>query len=82
MSGCRDLAPSVGLRKWFGHDAKRWDVFQQHYRNELDAEEVRERIRHLLSDADGRTITLVYGADEEHNQAIVLRNVLSNGNEG
>ncbi|EIM93799.1 uroporphyrin-III C-methyltransferase [Paraburkholderia hospita] len=74
----RDLAPSVGLRKWFGHDAKRWDVFQQRYRNELDTEQMRDRVRHLLAEADGRKITLVYGAkDEEHNQAIVLQDVLS-----
>jgi uncharacterized protein YeaO (DUF488 family) len=78
----RDLAPSVGLRKWFGHDEKRWDVFQQRYRNELDSEEMRACIRRLLSDADGRAITLVYGAkDEDHNQAIVLQNVLSNWKE-
>ncbi|BFG79919.1 DUF488 family protein [Paraburkholderia terrae] len=74
----RDLAPSVGLRKWFGHDAKRWDVFQQRYRNELDTEQMRDRVRHLFAEADGRKITLVYGAkDEEHNQAIVLQDVLS-----
>lgn len=74
----RDLAPSTVLRKWFGHDPKRWEVFQQRYRNELDTEEMQELLRHLLAEAAGRSITLVYGAkDEEHNQAIVLRDVLS-----
>lgn len=73
----RDLAPSVGLRKWFGHAPKRWDIFQQRYRSELDTEEMQERMRYLLAETDGRSITLVYGAkDEEHNQAVVLRDVL------
>ncbi len=79
----RDLAPSADLRKWFGHDPKRWEVFQQRYRSELDAEEKREQMRCLLSEADDRIITLIYGAkDEEHNQAIVLRDVLSHLYEG
>ena len=77
----RDLATGTELRKWFGHDPKRWDAFQQRYRSELESEEMQERMRHLLGEADGRTITLVYGAkDEEHNQAIVLQSVLSNLN--
>jgi uncharacterized protein YeaO (DUF488 family) len=34
-------------------------------------------MQQLMSDAAGHRITLVYGAkDEEHNQAIVLRDVL------
>ena len=79
----RDLAPGTELRKWFGHDPKRWNVFQQRYRSELASEDMQERMRHLLAQANGRTITLVYGAkDEEHNQAIVLQDVLSKLNEG
>ncbi|MET3229326.1 UNVERIFIED_ORG: uncharacterized protein YeaO (DUF488 family) [Burkholderia sp. 1263] len=74
----RDIAPSAALCEWFGHKPERWEVFQQRYRHELDAEELRERMRSLLVDAKGQPITLVYGAkDEEHNQAIVLRDVLA-----
>ncbi|CAB3806461.1 DUF488 domain-containing protein [Paraburkholderia fynbosensis] len=73
----RELAPSSALREWFGHDPKRWSVFQQRYRDELGSDEMCERMRQLLSDSAGQQITLVYGAkDEEHNQAIVLRDVL------
>ena len=25
----RDVAPSTDLRKWFGHDPKKWQVFQE-----------------------------------------------------
>lgn len=72
-----DIAPSAALREWFGHKPERWEVFQQRYRHELDAEEQQQRMRRLLADAKGRPITLVYGAkDEEHNQAVVLRDVL------
>ncbi|TCG02750.1 hypothetical protein BZM27_53530 [Paraburkholderia steynii] len=74
----RDLAPSAELRKWFGHDPKRWAAFQQRYRNELESDEMRERMQQLLSDSGGQQVTLIYGAkDKEHNQAVVLRTVLS-----
>jgi uncharacterized protein YeaO (DUF488 family) len=74
----RDVAPSAALRKWFGHEPIRWEAFQQRYRLELDAEEQQQRMRSLLAEAKGQPITLVYGAkDEEYNQAIVLRDVLS-----
>lgn len=74
----RDLAPSTDLRKWFGHDPQRWQAFQQRYRSELDTEEQQQRLACLLAEAAGRPLTLVYGAkDEQHKQAIVLRDVLS-----
>jgi uncharacterized protein YeaO (DUF488 family) len=73
----RDLAPSTELRKWFGHDPARWTEFQQRYRAELEDHGIQERIRELLSDSRGEAITLIYGArDEQHNHAIVLRDVL------
>jgi uncharacterized protein YeaO (DUF488 family) len=71
----KDIAPSTELREWFGHDPKRWAEFQRRYKAELrqHAEEL-DRIRAL---ARKQTVTLVYGArDEEHNDAVVLREVL------
>lgn len=74
----RDLAPSSELRKWFGHDPKRGQVFQQRYRCELEADEKREQMCCLLAEVRDRTITLIFGAkDTEHNQALVLRDLLS-----
>ena len=32
----KDIAPSNSLRKWFGHDEKKWDDFKRRYFNELD----------------------------------------------
>lgn len=31
----KDLAPSDRLRKWFGHDPRRWAEFRRRYREEL-----------------------------------------------
>lgn len=71
----KDIAPSTELRQWFGHDAARWTEFQQRYRTEL--RQHREELDHIRALAKSRTVTLVYGArDEEHNDAIVLRDVL------
>ena len=33
----RDVAPSDELRRWFGHDATRWNEFRTRYRRELEA---------------------------------------------
>lgn len=73
----RDLAPSTQLRKWFGHDPERWAEFRKRYVAELRHAGVLERVRELAALAKRGKVTLVYGArDEEHNQAIVLRDYL------
>jgi uncharacterized protein YeaO (DUF488 family) len=33
----KDAAPSIGLRKWFGHDPARRDPFERRFFAELDA---------------------------------------------
>lgn len=76
----REIAPSTELRKWFGHDAKRWPEFRQRYVEELQATEPRRRMQQLLAAAGSGPLTLVYGAkDTEHNQAVVLQAVLTSG---
>lgn len=71
----KDIAPSAGLRQWFGHDPARWTEFQRRYRAELGQHgESLERIRAM---AKKQTVTLVYSArDEAHNDAVVLKDVL------
>ncbi|MFN8473818.1 MAG: DUF488 domain-containing protein [Anaerolineae bacterium] len=70
----KDVAPSTELRKWFGHDPARWDEFRRRYEAELAGN---ERLAELAEKARAADITLVYGArDTEHNQAVVLREVL------
>lgn len=71
----KELAPSTELRKWFGHDPARWAEFRQRYAAELREQgEALDRLRGL---AEKGPVTLVYAAhDEEHNDAVVLRDVL------
>lgn len=71
----KEIAPSTGLRQWFGHEPTRWPEFQRRYRAELAGhQQALNQIRALA--LKGR-VTLVYGArDEVHNDAVVLRQVL------
>jgi uncharacterized protein YeaO (DUF488 family) len=71
----KDVGPSTALRQWFGHDPKRWDEFRRRYFQELeknvDACKPIERAA-----ARGR-VTLVYSShDEEHNNAVALKEFL------
>jgi uncharacterized protein YeaO (DUF488 family) len=71
----RELAPSTGLRKWFGHDPDRWEAFRRRYAREI--REHAEDLARLRSLARNSPITLVYAArDEVHNDAVVLRDVV------
>lgn len=74
----RTLSPSTQLRKWFGHDPSRFEEFRTRYVEELRGQ--RDRLAELRTLARQGTLTLVYAAkDAEHNQAIVLAEVLRNG---
>jgi uncharacterized protein YeaO (DUF488 family) len=71
----KDVAPSDALRKWFGHKPERWVGFRSKYRKELAKN--KDALSVLRNAIRGRTVTLLYGArDEEHNQAVVLADVL------
>jgi uncharacterized protein YeaO (DUF488 family) len=71
----KEVAPTTALRKWFGHDPDKWNEFQARYLKELAAkQELVDRLRDLCEKS---TVTLLYGArDEEHNEAIVLKDFL------
>jgi uncharacterized protein YeaO (DUF488 family) len=72
----KEIAPSDGLRKWFGHDPERWEGFAQRYRKEL------EGMPDLLAELrragkEHATVTLLFGAkDEARNDAVVLLDAL------
>ncbi len=71
----RDVAPSDSLRKWFNHDISKWSEFENRYRGELANNEA--AILELMQKAAQRHLTLLYGArDEQHNQAVVLRDFI------
>lgn len=72
----KDVAPSDGLRRWFGHDPAKWEEFQRRYRAELD--ENPNAWKQLLDVARQGSVTLLYSArDTEHNNAIVLKDYLA-----
>jgi uncharacterized protein YeaO (DUF488 family) len=74
----RELAPSTELRQWFGHDPSRFDEFRRRYVEELRRE--RPRLARLRRRARDGTLTLVYAArDPDHNDAVVLAEVLRRG---
>ena len=71
----RDIAPSAGLRKWYGHDRARWPEFRARYVAEL--REHGPELEALRELARGGRLTLVFAArDAEHSSAAVLRQVL------
>ena len=71
----KGIAPSAGLRNWFGHDPARWAVFRSRYAKEVRANA--EQLARLRALAREGPITLVYSArDERHNDAVVLRALL------
>ncbi|MGH7904099.1 MAG: DUF488 domain-containing protein [Candidatus Dormibacteraceae bacterium] len=73
----REVAPSAELRGWFGHRSERWEEFERRYREELREPERAERLRELEAMARAGPLTLLFGAaDEQRNQAVVLRRVL------
>ncbi|HDP88564.1 MAG TPA: DUF488 family protein [Thioalkalivibrio sp.] len=74
----KGIAPSDGLRRWYGHDPQRWDEFRRRYAAELDhAGEALDQLRDWT--AQGR-VTLVYAArDERRNNAVALREYLQQG---
>lgn len=71
----KDAAPSDALRRWYGHQPRRWESFAAKYRAELAQ---RPDLLRLLDELRRRgRITLLYGArDTARNNAVVLREVL------
>jgi uncharacterized protein YeaO (DUF488 family) len=74
----RELPPSAKLREWFAHEPSRFEEFRRRYIEELRGQ--RPRLTELRRRARSGTLTLVYAArDTEHNDAVVLAQVLRRG---
>ncbi|HEY3992011.1 MAG TPA: DUF488 family protein [Ktedonobacteraceae bacterium] len=73
----KEIAPSDELRRWFGHDPAKFAEFRQRYEAELASETAQKALEQIRTLAkEGRT-TLVFAAhDQEHSNAVVLRDVL------
>ena len=73
-----ELPPSTELRQWFGHEPGRFEEFRRRYIEELRGQ--RPRLAELRRRARDGTLTLVYSArDTQHNDAVVLAEVLRRG---
>src|SRR5689334_18547278 len=73
----KDIAPSPRLRTWYGHKVEKWPEFVERYRLELAAPGNVEPLKRLAQLGRKGKLTLLFAArDDEHNSALVLRDVL------
>lgn len=72
----KDVAPSTELREWFHADPRNeWTEFEKRYREELASNPAFGTLKETLKDKP--KVTLLYSShDTEHNNAIVLRDML------
>lgn len=69
----KDVAPSTELRKWYGHDAARFEEFTRRYDAELAEPERAAALDHLRELAREGTVTLLTATkDIDRSQAAVL----------
>jgi uncharacterized protein YeaO (DUF488 family) len=74
----RGVAPSQELRKWFHLHPEGWTMFRRRYLKELALPDASSDLDNLYRLAGKYRITLLFASkDEEHNNAIVLRDLLN-----
>lgn len=71
----KDVGPSTELRQWFGHDPERFDEFARRYRDELRDSVAFAALMQEVR-AHQRVVLLYSAKDTEHNQAVVLADLL------
>jgi uncharacterized protein YeaO (DUF488 family) len=77
-SWLRDLAPSDELRKWFHAHTDEWSAFRKRYLKELASPNASNSLEELYAIVAKRKTTLLFASkDEEHNNAVVLRDLLN-----
>jgi len=74
----KEISPSSELRKWFGHEPKKFRSFRTKYLKELKNPEAQDKLKELRKQGRKENVTLLYGArDEEHNHAVILKEALA-----
>lgn len=74
----KEVAPSNELRKWFGHDPEKFAEFRRRYETELQSTEGQQALNKLREMAQQGQLTLLFAAhDTEHNNAVVIRDLLT-----
>ena len=77
----KDVAPSTGLRKWYGHDPAKFEEFRRRYAVELAGAAQRAALGKLRQ-VSGPLTLLTATKDVEHSQAAVLAQLLRAEPEG
>ena len=72
------VAPSTELRKWYSHEAARFDKFAARYAAELETEDGAAALAELRDVLRGGTVTLVTAArDLDRSHVAILTRLLS-----
>lgn len=73
----KDATPSTELRRWYGHDPKRFPEFSRRYRAELALPPGADVVSKLREASKARRVVLLTATrDVEHSGATVLRDVI------
>ena len=75
---CKDVAPSTELRKWYGHDPRRFEEFRRRYEAELRQPGPAQALEQLKDLARHGQVTLLTATkDPSTSEAAVLAELLS-----
>jgi uncharacterized protein YeaO (DUF488 family) len=73
----KEIAPSAGLRKWYGHQKEKWPEFRQRYLAELQKPPASDLLQDLIRRARKGKVTIVIGArDAEHANGTVIAGLI------
>ena len=74
----KDVAPSDGLRRWYGHEPEKFAEFARRYRAELADSPAKDGIARLRATSKKKHVVLLTATrDVEHSGAAVLHDVLA-----
>jgi uncharacterized protein YeaO (DUF488 family) len=75
---CKDVAPSTGLRNWYGHDPTLFGEFTRRYTDELRGPVPAAALAHLRELATQKPLTLLTATKApDISEAAVLRQLLT-----
>jgi uncharacterized protein YeaO (DUF488 family) len=79
----KDVAPSDGLRRWYGHEPDKFTEFARRYRAELTASPGKEAVARLRATSKKKPVLLLTATrDVEHSGAAVLLDALAGRKSG
>jgi uncharacterized protein YeaO (DUF488 family) len=79
----KDVAPSDGLRRWYGHEPDKFPEFARRYRAELAAKPAKEGVARLRAISKNKPVVLLTATrDVEHSGAAVLLAALAGRKSG